>query len=274
VRRGLVMALGLAALGAATATGAFAAPPSIIATADPASPLFADPFSYVVVVKTPAADAARVRIRDDVGPFARVAPTHTTRSVSKGVATTTVTETLACLTAACMSSSPDGRSVSLPPARAVLDGATTTAIPVIVRVGTRVPSSEVTARQPPFRRPRALPAAGYRVSPGTLEVALVVTGVLLLGVAVLGIAVPILRRRQKGRAATEADPVTRAVRLLRESAERDAADRRRAAGLAARVVDRPDLSLDAATVAWSRPEPAPPDATSLADRVERAEAPA
>lgn len=269
---------GFVALGgvvlAATATGAVAAP-SITASARPEAPLFGDPFRYLVVVKAPAADAGRLRIVDDVGAFARVAPRRTARSTSNGAVTSTVTETLACLAAACMSSSPDGRSVTLPPARVVLDGARTTAIPVIVRVGTRVPASEVTADEPPFRWPHDLPAVGYRVSPGALEAALVVGGLALLGAAALGIAVPLVRRRvERARASAAPDPIARAVRLLRESVARDATDRRRAAGLASRVVDRPELSLEAATVAWSRPEPGSSDATMLADRVEREEAPA
>ena len=54
----------------------------------------------------------------------------------------------------------------------------------------------------------------------------------------------------------------------RESAGRTQSDRRRAAALAARVVAEPSISRDAAVVAWSRPEPGPPDAVVLADRVE------
>lgn len=275
MRRGLALALTSAAA-AVMSAGALAAAPTITATARPDTPLFGDPFEYVVVVTTPAGDAGNVRIADDVGPFARVAPTRTSRSVSNGVATTTVTETLACLTAACMSTSPDGHLVPLPRARAVVDGATVAAIPASVRVGTRVPAPEVSAAEPPFTRPHDLPAVGYRVSPALLQAALLAVGLVLLVAAALGIAVPVVRRRSEtARAAAAADPVARAVRLLRESAGRDVPDRRRAAGLASRVVDRPDLSLDAATIAWSRPEPGPPDASSLADRVElAAEAPA
>jgi len=274
-RLALSLVLATTALAAVSAPAAFAVAPRVTATADPDAPLFGDPFSYVVVVTAPAADADRVRIVDDVGPFARVAPTRTSRAVSKGIATTTVTETLACLTAACMSSSPDGRSVTLPRARAVLAGQAAVSIPVVVRVGTRVPSAEVTAKEPPFRHPRDFPAAGYTVPPALLEAVLVVTGLVLVGAAMLGIALPIARRRRRAaRAAEQGDPVSRAIRLLRESADRDAADRRRAASLASRVVERPDLAEDAAAVAWSRPHPSPPDATALAERVERAEAPA
>jgi len=262
------------AVAAVVATGAQAAPPTITATARPDTPLFGDAFEYVVVVKTEA-DAGDVRIVDDVEPFARVAPTQTEHSVSNGVATTTVTETVACLSTGCMSTSPDGRLVSLPRTRAVVGGSTVAAIPASVRVGTRVPAPEVSAAVPPFTRPQDLPPVSYRVSPATLEGVLLVGGVVLLALAALGIAVPLVRRRRAAApAAAAADPVARAVRLLRESAGRDASDRRRAAGLAARVVERPDLSLDAATIAWSRPAPAPLDAISLAERVEHTEAPA
>jgi hypothetical protein len=274
VRR-LVPVLGVVVLALATAAVGMAATPTVTATADPANPLFGDAFTYVVVVKTPSGDAGRTRIVDDVGPFARVGPTRTTHSVSNGVTTTTVTETLACLSTGCMSTSPDGRPVALPRARAVLDGAAAEALPVTVRIGTRVPASEVTASEPPFRRPHEIPAVSYPISPGMLEAALAVAGGLLPAAAALGLAVPIVRRRrQAAREPAAGDPVARAVRLLRESTVRDATDRRRAAGLASRVVDRPDLSLEAATVAWSRPAPGPPDAASLADRVEQAEAPA
>lgn len=271
----LVALLVATAVSAVTAVAAFAAPPTITATARPDTPLFGDPFEYVVVVTSPAA-AGAVRIADDVSPFARVAPTRTTRSVSKGVATTTLTETLACLSTGCVSTSPDGRLVSLPQARAVIGRTSIAATPASVRIGTRVPAPEVSAPKPPFTRPDELPAVGYRISPVVLEALLLVVGLILLAAAVLGIAVPLVRRRRAdARSATAPNPVGRAVRLLRESADRDGADRRRAAGLAARVVERRDLSADAATIAWSRPEPGPPDATSLADRVEHgAEAPA
>ena len=52
------------------------------------------------------------------------------------------------------------------------------------------------------------------------------------------------------------------------------ARRRRTAGARrawrSRVVGEPELARTAAGIAWSRPEPGPPDATTLADRVEHA----
>ena len=270
----LALVLGLVVLAAAAATGAVAAP-SITASARPDTPLFGDPFTYLVVVKTPAVDAGRVRIVDDVGAFARVAPTRTIRSVSNGVATTTVTETLACLTAACMSSSPDGRSVTLPRARAVLDGATTTAIPVIVRVGTRVPASEVTANEPPFRRPHDLPRSATGCRRGRSRRRSSPAGW------------PFSVQRCSGSRCRSCDdgesmrkrlpPPTRLRARSGSCASRSTATRPTAAvprrSPPALSTGR-ELSLEAAAVAWSRPEPGPPDATMLADRVEREEAPA
>ena len=64
---------------------------------------------------------------------------------------------------------------------------------------------------------------------------------------------------------------TAGLLLLRESATRDSEDRRRAASLASRVVRELELARSAAGIAWSRPDPGPPDATTLADRVEHAD---
>ena len=178
-----------------------------------------------------------------------------------------MTETLACLTSDCVPSRP-GQAATILPARVTLDGATVAADSVTVRVGSRVSRAEVKAAQPPFTYPKELAAPTNRLDPATTEVVLAVIG---LGLIALGIAIlvtPIRRRRSRAGAA-RVDPVARAARLLRESASRDVPDRRRAASLAARVVREPDLSTDAATVAWSRPEPAPPDATLLAERLER-----
>ena len=63
-----------------------------------------------------------------------------------------------------------------------------------------------------------------------------------------------------------------ALRLLRESARRPAADRRRAADYVARAVprDRGDAAAEASRIAWSAPDPQPPEVVALADRVEGA----
>jgi hypothetical protein len=267
-------AAGLTALALLASTGAAAAAPStaaavsISASAEPAHPLFGDTFSYVVRVTTPAGGADAARIAEDVGPFTRLVPARVTRTVSNGVATITVTETLACLSARCLPAKPGG-TVALPEARVRAGGASAAAAPVAVSVGSRVTPAEVQARNPAFHRPATLPAATTRVDPTVVAAALVVLGGALLAIGLVLILAP-LRRRGELRSRAAVDPVARAARLLRESATRDATDRRRAAALAARMAGEQSLAADAAAVAWSRPEPAPPDATTLADRLEHA----
>jgi hypothetical protein len=268
-RATVLVALAACTVLAPAALGAGAgSEPTITAAVHPATPLFADSFTYEIAVTADAAAADRVRIAAGIFPFTRVAPTRTTRSHSGGSARITVTETLACLTSDCVPPRA-GQAATIPPARVTLDGATVAADRVAVRVGSRVSRAEVKAAQPPFTYPRELPAPTNRVDPATAEVVLAVVG---LGLMALGIAIlvaPIRRRRSRVDTA-RVDPVARAARLLRESASRDVPDRRRAASLAAKVVRERDLATDAATVAWSRPEPAPPDATLLAERLERA----
>jgi hypothetical protein len=271
VRRALA---GLATLALLVPAGAEAAVPattaaaSISATAQPSSPLFGDTFAYVIRVTTPEATADAAQIASYVAPFTRLAPTRVTRAVSNGVATITVTETLACLAVRCLPPKLGG-DVLLPAPRVTVSGASVTAKPVAVRVGSRVTAAEVKARKPAFSRPASLPAATTSFDPALAAAGLAVLGVALV---VLGLAVllaPLRRRRAGARVGAEVDPVERAARLLRESAGRDAPDRRRAAALASRVAGDQPLSADAAIVAWSRPEPAPPDAATLADRLEQ-----
>jgi hypothetical protein len=101
-------------------------------------------------------------------------------------------------------------------------------------------------------------------------VLLVLLGMGLLAIGAIVLTAPLRRSRADERRAVRVDQRERAVRLLRESATRDAGDRRRAASLASRIVGEPELAQSAAGIAWSRPEPGPPDATTLADRVEHA----
>ena len=271
MRRALTAVAALALLAPAeteAAVPATTAAASISAAVRPSSPLFGDTFAYVIRVTTPEASADAARIVSDVAPFTRLAPAHVTRAVSNGVATITVTETVACLAVGCLPPKA-GASVTLPAARVTANGAAVTAEPVAVRVGSRVTAAEVKARNPAFSRPTSLPAPTTSFDPALAAVGLAALGVALVVVGLIVLLAP-LRRRDGARAAEVLDPVERAARLLRESAGRDAPDRRRAAALASRVAEEQRLANDAATVAWSRPEPGPPDATTLADRLEQA----
>jgi len=264
VRRAIaVVALALVAV--ATAQGTT---PTVTAAVEPADPLFGDAFAYVVEATVDADRADEVRVVDEIGPFTRVAPTRESRSVANGVARVRVTETLACLTARCLPGAA-GKVVGLPQAKVRGAGAVTVAPPAQVHVRSRVTGAAIDASKPVFRRPVDLPPATVRVGPALAQAGLALAGIVLLAVGFLIVVAPLHRRRTGARVEGGTDALARAVRLLRESTTRDSTDRRRAAGLAARIAGEPRLAVDAAQVAWSRAEPRPPDASTLADRMER-----
>ena len=263
-----VAALFLAVAVAVAAGAAQAAAPAITATITPASPRFGDSASYVVEATVDPAVLDSARIIDGVAPFTRVAPARVLRSVVGGVGHITVTETIACLSAPCVAGK-RGAAIALPPAQVAFAGAVATAPRVQVRVGSRVSDAAVKSARPAFTRPTGLPRPTFRVSPGAVAALLALLALALVAVGTLVLTMPLRRARAAARGAVRGDPRERAVRLLRESVARDPRDRRRAASLAARVVDEPDLAVEAAAVAWSRSEPRPPDAETLAERVER-----
>jgi hypothetical protein len=258
----------IAAAALVAAPSAVAAQPTIDAHVDQAHPRFGDTFRYVVSATVDGSLLDRARVASDVVPFTRLGPTVERRSVTNGVGHITVTETIACLSAACLEKR--GGVVALPTARVAAGGEAAVARVVRVTVGSRVPAAAVKASDPSFRRPTVLPDPTYRVSPGAAAAVLAFLGVGLLGIGVVVLTAPLRRSRPVSRRVDDIDQRRRAVRLLRESAARDAGDRRRAASLASRVAGEPELARTAAGVAWSRPEPGPPDATTLADRVEHA----
>ncbi len=258
----------IAATAFVAAPSAVAAQTTIGARVDQAHPRFGDSFRYVVTATVDGALVNGAGIVSDVAPFTRLGPTVDKRSTTNGVGHITVTETIACLSAACLQKR--GGVIALPKARVSAGGEIAAAPVVRVTVGTRVAAAAVKAANPSFRRPAALPDPTYRISPGVAAALLALVGIGLLLVGAVMLAAPLRRSRADRRRAVEVDQRERAVRLLRESAARDAGDRRRAASLVSRVVGEPELSRTAAGVAWSRPEPLPPDATTLADRVEHA----
>jgi hypothetical protein len=260
----VAVSFALCLLGAA---GARAAPPRIAATIDPQAPLFGDTATYVVVATVDPAVLERAVVTDVVTPFTRVAPVRVTRSVVDGEGRITVTETIACLSAPCIAGK-RGAAIVLPHARVAAGGEVAESASVAVRLGSRVSAAEVSATDPSYRHPKGLPSKTLRFSPGAAVVVLVLLGVALLAAGGMALFAPLLRSRTQGRSAGAVDAQERAARLLRESAGRTQSDRRRAAALAARVVAEPSISGDAAVVAWSRPEPGPPDAVVLADRLE------
>ena len=245
-----------------------AADPVVQTSVAPGAPRFGDTVTYTVSVSVPTARADRVTVATGTGVLTRVAAPRTARTDEGELTRITVTEQLACVVAGCVTGR-GGREVTIPAPRVRVAGTEVTAAPTRIRVRPRVPLAAVGADDPAFRRPSTQPEVTSRVDPRVLEAVLVAAAVLLVLGGIAGLVVPLARRRTRAAPVARGDALRRAVRLLRESAARGTADRRRAASHAGRVVGAQPLASDAARIAWSRPEPVAPDLTSLADRVER-----
>ena len=253
---------------------ASAGSPAIRASVDRASPLFGDPFTYVVEARfsrdADGNDAAQVVA--EPGPFTVLEPPRVERSTLDDEVVLTVTQRLACLGTGCL---PTGaiRAVTLPRALVDVGGAVATATPVVVRVGARVTDAAVNAGEPEYRTSTELPPPTARLEPG-LGVALLVSAGILLAVGGIALATyGLVMGRTRASRSRDPSPLTRALRLLRESSTRPPPDRRRAAGLLSRILggggSTVDLAADAQRVAWSRPDPSRRDTEGLADRTQR-----
>jgi hypothetical protein len=237
--------------GALAFVGEAAAATGVVTTA-PAEVEFGNAFTYVI--EAPAGVDARIDA--PIAPFTSLdAPRLETRN---GVIR--FTQRLACLSERCLGPAP-ARRVRLAAARITAGGTRTVGRSRTIVVRGRVTPAEVAAGVSVFRRNTTLPPRGHA---GAAEGILVLVAVLLAVAAVALSVVFVLPRRRSG-----VDALARAIRLLRQSAARDAPDRRRAAELLARVArdrcaDR--VAADATTVAWSRREPAASDAEELATR--------
>ena len=253
------------------------AAPQVAAAADPvvrtsssrSAPQFGDTFTYTVdaIVDPGASDSTL--ITTDIGVLTRMAAPVTEREERDGAMHVTLTERLACLSAGCVEGAGE-RLVTIPAPRVRVGAVEVAGPPLDVIVTTRVPRTEVASVQPDYRRPTAPMPMAANMNPRMLERILVAVGGLLLVAGIVGLLGPVVRRRPTSPTAPlRADALRRALRLLRESTTRPAPDRRRAASHVGRLVGASGLSSEAARIAWSRPEPVPPDLATLADRVER-----
>jgi len=133
---------------------------------------------------------------------------------------------------------------------------------VTVRVLPRVTAKEVAARRPVYHPDTTTPAAAH----DGLADEFLFAGAAVLALCAAALAVSALRGR--GRQAP-VDRLLRALRLVRESADRSPPDRRRALDhLAATLGDAPPAER-ATRLAWSRPEPGPEPTLAVADEVRR-----
>jgi len=135
----------------------------------------------------------------------------------------------------------------------------------------RVTGGDLSRAEPPFRAALLPPAPTYRTSPGTLAW-LLDAAAIVLGLAAAALVLVQVRRWARAReGVARADELERALRLAREAEERPPPDRRRAAGLLARLLGERDAALagSASDLAWREPQPEPEALESLVGEVER-----
>jgi len=261
-----------ALVAAAFAGQARAAPFAVRPEAHPMRVGVGDPFTYVVEARIPrdGLDLSSVRVVAGTAPFAPLAEARTSRRQQGSFVYVTLAQRLACLDTACAPRDRD-RSVALPSAYASARSngrvARAAAAPTRVSVVPRLSSAAVRASPPRYRLQTNLP--GPRRDAARLA-RLLVGAAAALGIlaAVLGFAAIRPRRRP----APGEPRLSRALRLLRESADRPPPDRRRAADLLSRVAAaerRAALADEALRVAWAPAIPEPARARELADRAER-----
>jgi hypothetical protein len=266
MRRFLVLAV----LAGVLAPGATAAPLKARAGFDDATVQFGDiVHTRVAVVVDASVRAGSVRIVDDPAPLTAVSPPRTSR-VGDVIE---VTRDAICLTSACVSDA-GSTTPKLAPAlvRAQLKGGRTVRVVVQwpqLTVRGRVNGGDLGRSQPPFRASVLPPAPTYRTSPGTLA-GLLDAAAIVLGLAAAGLVLLHVRgwMRSRGRAPA-ADELERALRLAREAERRPPPDRRRAAGLLARLLGDAPLAGSASDLAWAEPPPEPEALESLVGKVER-----
>jgi hypothetical protein len=275
----VVVVLGLGLGWWTGAGGGAAAVPStpLAATAglEPAQVFFGDPVDATVTVVLDRTDvkSSTVRVEPSFAPYAPSGTPAVTRTVSGSFETLRYAYTLVCVNDGCLPGTTP-RNVQFPPA-AVRAGTRTAhaSWPELV-VSSRLGRDATASGTPTFVAPTALPAVRFAVAPGALADALTAAAGLLAAVAMILLAREASRyreRRRRGEAARRT-PLEVALAFAREAAHRPvAADRRKALGLLAEVLDeRGDATLAASAdaAAWGESPPDGERLLSFADEVE------
>jgi hypothetical protein len=225
----------------------------------------------VAVVVDASVRAGSVRIVDDPAPLTSVSLPRTSRAGD----VIEVTRDAICLTSACVSDA-GSTTPKLAPALVRAELKSGRAIQVVVQwpqltVRGRVTGGDLGRSQPPFRASLLPPAPTYRTSPGTFAW-LLDAAAIVLGLAAAALMLVQIRMWMRGRSrAVPADELERALRLAREAEQRPPPDRRRAAGLLARLLGDRDSALagNASELAWAERQPEPDALESLVGEIER-----
>jgi hypothetical protein len=216
-----------------------------------------DPFDYVVEAR----GAAPVRVTADLGPFSAVAAPRVARSDSGGAEVVRLAQRLICVDRGC---APGGspRRVLLPEVHVTAGDGRASGRAAVTLVP-RVPAKVVAAEKAQYRKQLDVPAASPPLAAGALAALFVAAAIVFVLLA----AWIVVRGRRRGQVrGRRVLGLADALRLLRESAGRPAADRRRAADFAGRLA--PDVHTEAMRVAWAPPDPDADDVAALADRIE------
>ena len=262
----------LVVLAGVLAPAAAAAPLKARAGFDDATVQFGELIhTRVSVITGGSVRAGSVRVVDDPAPLTSVSLPHASR-VGDVIE---VTRDAICLTSACVSDT-GSTTPKLAPALVSATLQSGRKLQVVVQwpqltVRGRVTGGDLSGSQPPFRASLLPPAPTYRTAPSTLALLLDAVAIIL-GLGAAALVVVQARRWTRGRGPTAAgDELDRALRLAREAERRPPPDRRRAAGLLARLLGERDASLagNASDLAWTEPQPEPEALEALVGEVER-----
>jgi hypothetical protein len=219
---------------------------------------FADAFDYVVEATVPSSDAETAELTADVGPFTVLDAEPVARATRGDAVVIRLARRLACMDDGCVGRAGSLRAV-LPAPVLVSASGSFAGRPTVVRVHGRVAPASVRPTPDVFRADTTVPPASG-TSPTRVAIALTTIAVAALLVALL-----LLVSMRRGPTVAADDPLARAIRLVRESAGRPEADRRRAADLLARTAGDRDcrpLAAEATRIAWA---PSSPTARTVAE---------
>ncbi len=259
-----------APLAAAPAGAAPVSPLVVVTSRVPASIAFGDPVTAVLEIHYAATIApSSLRLAPSFDPFVQRSQ-PAVQLVRGGFVR--VRYSLLCLTDACLPTH-GARFVPLGSVTVTGQAGSETVSAVgrwpRVRVSSRLAPSALSGKVR-FHTPAALPAPGYRITPGKLEIVLIAAAVLCAATALA--LLPHSLRRRRGRTLRESNlsALELAIAYVRDSRTRPDPERRRALELLSEIVESggvaPDLAAASARRAWSRRAPTPEDATAFADR--------
>ena len=241
------------------AGGEAAGPPPSVEVSAPRAVGFADAFDYVVEAMVPSSEAETAELTADVGPFTVLDAEPVARTTRGDATVIRLARRLACMDDGCVGRA-RSRGAVLPAPVLVSASGSVTGRTTVVRIDGRVAPATVRPSPDVFRADTTVPPTSG-TSPTKVAVALTTIAVAALLVALL-----LLVSMRRGSAVPD-DPLARAIRLVRESAGRPEADRRRAADLLARTAgdrDRRPLAAEAMRIAWAPSLPTPRTVEDLA----------